>query len=428
MPALSSGLYGLFSRFGGGYGQRLLARRVAEGKEDPARLDERLGHASVERPEGPLIWFHAASVGESLSLLDLLSRIRAGWPEIAILVTTGTVTSADLMRQRLPEGVLHQYYPLDFRAAVDRFLDHWRPDLVLWTESELWPTMLRRLHQRSIPALLINARMSEKSATRWRWAPGLVRATLRRFDLILAQDSDSRSRMIALGAPEGSTEVSGSLKDSATPLPHDEAARRDLAGRIAGRPVWCAASTHPGEEEIVVEAHRLARKAAPGLMLILVPRHPDRGPGIAVDLKADDWRVGLRSAGDRLDEHQEIYVADTLGELGLWYRLCPVSLVAGSLLPIGGHNPFEPAALGSAIIHGPHVDNFRDAYAQLSSAEAAVEVAGAADLAAAVADLVRPDRAAALATAAWDLSSAGAGTLDIVLERLGPRLDAVAGR
>ena len=428
MPSLGLGAYDVFARLGERMGQRALDKRMGQGKEDPERVGERMGYTEVARPDGPLVWFHAASVGESLSVLDLIRRIERRWPELHVLVTTGTVTSAQLMVSRLPEGAIHQFYPLDFRASVTRFLDHWKPDLVLWTESEFWPTMLDQVKRRGTPLILLNARISEKSAKVWRWAPSAGKQIVRKFDMIMTQDQATRDRLLRMGALPDCVEVTGSLKDSAAPLPHDETQRKRLSARLGATLVWCAASTHPGEEAVVAQAHRLARRGAPNLALILVPRHPDRGPQIASDLADDGWRVGLRSAGDEIGENVEIYVADTLGELGLWYRLCPVSLVGGSLVPIGGHNPFEPAALGSAIVHGPHISNFAEAYRQLHSAGAAVEVQGAVDLAAAISDLLRPDRAAVMATAAWDLSSAGAGTLDRVLSLLTPVVTAAVQR
>ncbi|QPH55458.1 3-deoxy-D-manno-octulosonic acid transferase [Pontivivens ytuae] len=425
MSSFALGLYHLFSRFGGGLARRTLDRRIAAGKEDVERVGERMGVPGLPRPEGPLIWFHAASVGESLSILDLVRRLRMQRPNIHILVTTGTITSARLMAARLPEGAMHQFYPLDVLVAVRRFLDHWQPDVALWTESELWPTMLSELRNRKIPTVLINARMSQKSFRGWKWAPIAAQRIIGGFDLILAQDKDTAERLKQLGAKPATLHLSGSLKDSAAPLPHDEAERKRIAARLAGTQVWCAASTHPGEEEIAVDAHARVRLTHPGLILILVPRHPDRGPEIAERLTAQGWRVGLRSQGEKIGQEQAIYVADTLGELGLWYRIAPVSFIGGSLVDAGGHNPYEPAALGSAILNGPYVSNFTDAYGRLSMTGGARRVSNAASLAASVTELLSPDAAAAMATAAWDVASAGADTLDRVADRLAPLLDRI---
>ncbi|MEL6124987.1 MAG: 3-deoxy-D-manno-octulosonic acid transferase [Pseudomonadota bacterium] len=427
MTPLLTRAYIAGGRFAEGTARRMLTRRVAKGKEDPDRIEERLGHASAPRPEGPLVWFHAASVGESVSLLELIRRLLDDLPGHSFLVTTGTVTSAEIMASRLPPGTIHQYAPLDIDPAVNRFLDHWRPDIAIRTESEFWPCLLHRLSLRGIPTHLINARLSERSVTRWRWAPQMARAMIRVFDGILAQDDQTAHHLHALGADRDRIAVTGTLKEGAAPLPVDEDARRWFVERYEARQPWCAASTHPGEEEIAVKAHRIVRRHLPGTTLILVPRHPDRGPDLADLFAAEGCHTACRSRGEAPGPDTDIYVADTLGELGLWYRLSAVSLVGGSLVPIGGHNPYEPAVLGSAILHGPHVENFRDAYARLHSAGAAVEVRDAESLAKALIDCMRPERAAAMATAGWDICSAGAETTDRVVGYLLPKIKDATG-
>ncbi|MGB0496947.1 MAG: 3-deoxy-D-manno-octulosonic acid transferase [Rubricella sp.] len=396
----------------------LLRRRAGRGKEDPERLVEKLGEATVERPDGELFWFHAASVGEALSLVQTVRMLRSARPEAAVLVTTGTVTSARLVRERMKDGIIHQFAPLDLPGARRRFLDHWHPDVAIFAESELWPGLLAAIASRGVPLVLLNARLSLRSYRRWRWAPFAVASILRRFSLILAQDEATAGRLRRLGASRRALVVTGTLKEGAAPLPHDETERRRLAAKIGGRPVWCAASTHEGEEEQIAAAHRAARRALPDLLLILVPRHPERGAEIGKTLVRDGWRLARRAAGDNLDEGTEIYLADTLGELGLWYRLASVSFVGGSLVPVGGHNPFEPAALGSAILTGPHVENFGDAFERLGTAGASRTVSSSAELGATLPEILRPDRAAAMATAAWEVSSAGSETADRVLALL----------
>lgn len=387
--------------------RRHLARRARHGKEDPARLPERFGIASVARPAGRLIWFHAASVGESVSLLSLIGGLAKAEPAPQVLLTTGTRSSADLMRRRLPDGVIHQFAPVDTRAAVRRFLRHWAPDMAVWTESELWPRLVVETNRLGCPMLLINARISDRSAARLRRFPHYSAALLVRFDTILAQDPPGAARLISLGARADTVEVAGSLKDTADPLPHDVDALARLKKQLAGRPVWLAASTHDGEEEIAATAHRRARRRFPGLLLIIAPRHPERGPSIAERLRTEGWAVAMRSAGEEPNRETEIYLADTLGEMGLWYRLATVSFLGGSLTDAGGHNPFEPALLGSAILHGPHVQNFAMTYARFQAAGAAVPVPDANSLAAKVIESLPPDRAAALANAAWSVSSEG---------------------
>ncbi|PWE32641.1 3-deoxy-D-manno-octulosonic acid transferase [Maritimibacter sp. 55A14] len=419
-PALAA--YLLFSAHAGGYARRLLDRRLSEGKEDAPRIGERMGAPGADRPEGPLVWFHAASVGETLSLLELIRRMGEARPEAHFLVTTGTVTSATILATRLPPRTLHQYVPLDIRAAVVRFLDHWKPDLAVWTESEFWPRLMHETHRRGVPMVLVNARMSRNSQKRWRWARGLLRSLLGSFDHVLAQDRVTAGYLRRLRVPASRIEVAGTLKEGSAALPCNEAERAALAAQLDRRPVWLAASTHPGEEEIVVTAHSEAARSARRLLLIIAPRHPERGPAIARTLRKAGWEVALRSADEEPEEETQIYIADTLGEMGLWYRLAPVSFVGGSLVEIGGHNPFEPGALGSAILHGPHVANFADVYARLAAAGGALEVQDAEGLGARLVEVLPPDKAAALAHAAWEVCSAGAEvterTLDVLLARL----------
>ncbi|MEM9012708.1 MAG: 3-deoxy-D-manno-octulosonic acid transferase [Pseudomonadota bacterium] len=420
--SLALGLYLALSGRAEGFASRLLARRQARGKEDAARLGERLGHAGVARPPGPVVWFHAASVGEFAALVELLRRLHSARPDITLLLTTGTVTSAEMAARADLPGVIHQYVPLDARAAVRRFVAHWQVDVAIWTESELWPALIHETHRSGAVLLLVNARISTRSSRRWRLARGLVRGLLSRFDMIFAQDADSARHLRRLGAEGGRIATIGTLKEGAAPLPYDEAERARLGGRIGARPLWLAASTHPGEEELVGAAHAIARRAAPRLLCLIVPRHPERGEEVAARLSAAGWRVGRRSRGDVPEDETDIYVADTLGELGLWYRLAPVSFVGGSLgaaaEEIGGHNPFEPAALGSAILHGPHVANFAEPYRRLTRAGAARAVVDEADLAGAVTELLEPEVAAIMARAAWDTCSDGALVTERVLTEI----------
>lgn len=398
--------------------RRKLAERRKAGKEDPGRIGERMGEAGLPRPEGRLVWFHAASVGKSLSLLEVLRRLGERAPALTCLVTSGTVTSADLLAKRLPEGCIHQYVPVDVRPWVVRFLEHWRPDVAVWTESELWPGMICETDRRGIPMMIINARISEKSYRQWSRFPWSAAAVLGRFDAILAQDELAARQLRSLGADPGRVQVAGSLKESSAPLPHDERALQDFSARLNNRPVWVAASTHPGEEEIVVAAHQAALRAIPGLLLLLVPRHPDRGPEIAARLRSEGHRVAVRSQGEELATETGIYLADTLGELGIWYRIAPVCFVGGSLFEIGGHNPYEPALLGSAILHGPHVRNFAEAYEKLEAAGAAIAVRDAAGLGRVLARVLSPDVAAEMAASGWDVCSEGAEVTNRVLSAI----------
>ncbi len=425
-PGLLLGAYLFVSARAAGWARRRLSERLAAGKEHPTRMAERMGVTALARPEGELVWFHAASVGEAASLLELLRRLQRRRPDARFLVTTVTVTSEQFLAERLPAGCLHQFAPVDVRPWVAAFLDHWRPDLAVWTESEFWPATLWETRRRGAPMLLINARISNRSFRRWRTLRPAARRLLGLFDAILAQDDLAGRQLLALGADPATLRVVGTLKEGAAPLAHDEDARVAFARAIDGRPVWLAASTHDGEEEMVIDAHRMARRSTPLLALILAPRHPDRGDAIAAELRAQGFAVAQRSRGEPFGADTEIYLADTLGEMGLWYRVAPVSFVGGSLTPVGGHNPFEPAQLGSAILHGPHVRNFQDAYARLHAEAAAVEVSDAASLAAALVRTLSPDVAAEMAEAGWRLCSDGAQVTDAVLGEVCDRLDRAA--
>ncbi|MBF9044564.1 3-deoxy-D-manno-octulosonic acid transferase [Rhodobacterales bacterium HKCCE4037] len=423
------GLYLAWSARGArAFAERKLRERVAEGKEDAERLDERRGIASIPRPEGPLIWFHAASVGESVAILELVRRVLEEREDAHVLVTTGTVTSADVMADRLPDRAIHHYAPLDALAYVRAFLDHWRPDVAIWTESELWPALVVETDARGIPMLMLNARMSKASHDKWRFARGVVRNLLQRFQTALVQDNLTQGYLRRLGMPADRMKVLGTLKEGAAALPCNEDERSSIAGNLAGRPVWLAASTHDGEEKMVLRAHRLAMRSSPRLLLILVPRHPERGDEIASFLQSEGWRFTRRAAEEEIADDAQVYLADTMGEMGLWYRLAPISFVGGSLVAIGGHNPFEPAALGSAILHGPYVTNFADIYQRLSSAGAARLAPSPEKLADHVVALLSPDVAADMAASAWGVISDGADVTDRALALVMDTLDEVETR
>ncbi len=386
-----------------------LRRRAARGKEIPARLAERYGGAAA-RPPGRLLWLHAASVGETLSVLPVLEALAERAPDLTVLMTTGTVTSATLLQDRLPAAlasrVLHRFAPLDVPAWAGRFLDAWRPDAGAFVESELWPNLIGAARRRGLPLALLNARLSERSFRRWRYAPGLARTLMTAFDLVLAQSAEDSARLAALGAP--APRCFGNLKFAAPPLPADPGKLAALRAAIGDRPVFLAASTHQGEEAVVMAAHAAAASRLPGLLTVIVPRHPERGPAIAAEAEAAGHAPARRTAGDLPEPGTGLYLADTLGELGLFYRLAGVALVGGSLVRHGGQNPLEPARLGCPILLGPHTWNFADPVARLLGAHAALAVPAtgatgpdAAALAAAVhAVLSNSVRARAMAEAA----------------------------
>ncbi|HVZ06969.1 3-deoxy-D-manno-octulosonic acid transferase [Rhodopila sp.] len=365
-----------------------LRRRARSGREIAARLDERQGIDPAPRPDGRLLWMHAASVGETQSILPVLSALV---PRTHVLLTTGTVTSQDLLARRLPElgldrHVLPRFAPLDVPAWVDRFLAHWRPDAACFVESELWPNQLAACRAAGIPLVLINARMSDRSFARWRRVPGIARHLLGAFAHIQARGQQDADRLRALGAT--SVDCPGDLKFAAAPLPVDQVELDRLTAALAGRPVWLAASTHPGEEAQIATVHQALAPAWPGLITIVAPRHPQRGPALAAELRA-----ARRGAGEGPPGMAGLWITDTVGEMGLWYRLAPIAFVGRSLLPPGGgQNPLEPARLGCAIAAGPHMGNFAHAVSVLEQAGGLRRVANGPDLAAFVrAMLADPD-------------------------------------
>ncbi len=394
----------------------LLRRRLARGKEDPARWREKLGRTPAARPEGPLIWVHAVSVGEGLSVLPLLGALGG---RAHVLLTCTTVTSARLMAGRAPAYVTVQFLPLDLPGPVRRFLRHWRPDVAVMVESEFWPRLIHATHARAVPLLLVNARISDASMLRWRRLRGLSRALLGRFSALTAPDAAAAAKLAALGADPARITVTGSLKRGAERLPVDPALRAGLAAAIGDRPLWLAASTHPGEERLVAAAHRAVLDRLPQALLILAPRHPERGTAIRAELEAQGHRISQRSQGEA--PQGDIYLADTLGELGLWFDLAPVSFIGGSLVPVGGHNAYEPALHGSAILHGPHTGNFADLYARLDAAGGAVTVSAGtlAPALLALQDGARRDAMTAAATAALQAEpDATAKTAALILSAL----------
>jgi 3-deoxy-D-manno-octulosonic-acid transferase len=342
----------------------LIKRRLRLGKEDPARIGERRGLSRDARPPGPLIWIHGASVGEVLAAAALIERLRA--LNIRILLTSGTVTSAAIVAKRFPADIIHQYVPYDSPRYVARFLDHWRPSLALFIESDLWPNLILSSAARRLPMVLINGRMSQRSFPRWRRVVGTISALLEKFDICLAQSETDAKRFSALGCRN--VVITGNLKLDVPAPPADAAKLERLTTLTRGRPLWVAASTHPGEEEILIEAHKTLAGFFPGLLTMIVPRHPDRGASIAQRIAATGLEPALRSREELPTAATDIYVGDTMGELGLFYRAAGIVFMGGSLVERGGQNPIEAVKLGAAIVHGPHVFNFTDVYEALDKA------------------------------------------------------------
>ena len=358
---------------------RVQRKALASGKEDHTRVSERWGRTDQMRPKGPVVWFHAASVGETQSILWLITKLLDSRPNLNVLITSTSRTSAELLANQLPPRAVHQMAPYDTVQATRSFLDHWQPDVAVWIESEIWPRMLHEARARRVPCMLLSARISVRTAARWKKFASTAKSVLKNFMVIHVQESGTLKALSAVGISGPSVVLTGSLKQDSPPLDCDFAELEHLTQKLNGKPVWCAASTHPGEDEIVLAAHRSV-----GGLLILVPRHAERATDIAKLCTANGLVAAQRSKGQPLDITTDVYIADTMGELGLWYRMARASLICGSLTPIGGHNPYEAAQLGSVILHGPNVSNFFDIYQKLGKQNSALLVLDERELAAAL--------------------------------------------
>jgi 3-deoxy-D-manno-octulosonic-acid transferase len=312
-------------------------------------------------------------MGESLSALPLIEAFLVRHPDWRALITTVTVTSAKAMAEKLPARAFHQFAPLDHPGALRRFLTHWQPRSCLWVESELWPNMLHMAKESGCEMFLVNARMSNRSFRRWRLVGSLIRPMLQCFTAVFAQSQTDAERFRTLGTER--VETLGNLKYDTPPLPHNEAELARLREAVGSRPLWLAASTHEGEEILIAETHRQLEKDFPSLLTVIVPRHANRGAALAGKLRGQGFTLSQRSQHDPLTPGTQIYLADTMGELGLFYRLCPIAFLGGSLIPHGGQNLLEAARLGCALLTGPHTQNFTAICADLERANALTRVA-----------------------------------------------------
>ncbi|OUS07496.1 hypothetical protein A9Q96_06195 [Rhodobacterales bacterium 52_120_T64] len=388
--SVSLGAYLLFSRYGEGWFTRKM----------DANAQQR-SVASAPRPDGPLIWINVVSVSGADAILTLCRRLLDQNPSLNCLITTQTDAATQVLLGQIPARMFHQYIPVDATPHIRTFLDHWKPDLSVWTETEFHPAFVVEAKRRNIPSVYIGASMSAQSFRKYRLFNGMAASLLQRFDQILAQDAASKKHLQNLGAPAGNIETSGRLTGGSFPLPHDESQRKALSHAIGGRAVWLAAMTHEGEEQTILAAHKVARRSYPELLLILAPHQPERGDAIAAMLRGRDCTVAQRSKAQQIDRQTDIYIADVSDEMGLWYRLSPVSFIGGSFVAKGGHSPLSAAALGSAILHGPQVSNFTSVYDTLLASEACLPATDGLDLAKKLETVLSPERAAQLATAAW---------------------------
>lgn len=409
--------YLAFSQVSGPIWRLVHRRRLKRGKETPERLPEKYGRYTKPRPKGTVLWFHALSVGESLALVPLIERALADLPDGHVVLTTSTATSAQaLSKAALPRRCIHVLMPIDTPRATRAFLDHWRPDLAAFAELDFWPRLMVETHRRGIPMLLVNSRMPEKSLASRERLGGAMRDILGLFDRMLVQDAASFERFTGLGADRTKIHVVGALKSAARPLPADEVELQTLRTGIGNRPVWLAAATWVSEHPLMVAAHRIVAQAHPEALLIVAPRHVRDADEAEAEARAAFAHVARRSRGETPDGETQVYIADTIGEMGLWYRLAPVSFIGHSLDPKGekleGKNPFEAAALGSAILHGPAMSYFAESYEALTAAGAAREVTNAETLAAAILDLLDPAARQPMLDGARKVIAARAGVLE----------------
>ncbi len=397
---------------------RYIKRRKEKGKEDIKRFNERIGRPSMPRPEGKLFWFHGASVGESLSMLPLINKLLETYPEAHVMVTTGTLTSAELMGKRLPERAFHQYIPIDNPFFTTRFVKHWQPDAVLWFESDFWPAMLNSIKRKNIPLILVNGRISNKSFKRWQQFDFICKELLSCFSFCLGQSDEDAYRLRVLGAKEAI--CLGNIKYAGLPLPVDEEKKVELEKQMNGRTVWLACSTHDDEEFKIARFHNELKKDFPDLLLIIVPRHPHRGVEIKQRIQDElKLNVSLRSAKELITAKTDIYVADTIGELGIWYNLCPLIFVGGSLIPHGGQNFMEPSRYRCAVIVGPHMHNFTDAMNRAKKADAVIQVNDVLDLVDNVRQLLsNKELLEAKRSLAYNWATSEAKVLDGILDKV----------
>lgn len=396
-----------------------LAKRKAKGKEDLERFGERLGYAGKKRPDGQLLMMHGASVGESLSMIPLIELLLQKHKNLSVLVTTGTLTSAKIMKERLPERAIHQYVPIDHPYCVKRFLDHWKPDMALWFESDFWANMITQTADLDIPLILINGRISDRSFKRWSRFKCFISAILEQFTLCLGQTVQDVERLKKLGAKE--TKCIGNIKFGASPLPANKTTLEELEKAFNDRPRWLASSTHAGEEKIAGNIHKKIKQTEPNLLTVIVPRHPPRGDEIKKELKELGLKVAVRSKNDKINPDTDIYLADTIGELGLFYRLAKIVFIGKSLVGKGGQNPLEAALLGCVVITGSNMENFAEMTSRMLEESALIQVENKQILEEKILNfLYDTEKCKKQCKTAKDYATKEAGVINRVAEQLAP--------
>ncbi len=397
--------------------RQYVEKRKQKGKEDISRFNERLGRPKLPRPDGKLFWLHGASVGESISMLPLINKILETYPDAHVMVTTGTVTSADVMQKRLPERAFHQFIPIDNPIFTTRFVKYWHPDVALWFESEFWPAVLSSIKRKNIPLILINGRISNKTFKRWQQFDFICKELLSCFSMCLGQSEEDAYRLKVLGAKE--TICLGNLKYAGLPLPVDEKAKKVLLSQIKNRPLWLASSTHDDEEIRIAKVHKRLKEKFPDLLTIIAPRHPNRGAEIAAEINKIDLTTALRSENEKITPKTDIYIANTIGEMGLWYDIANIVFIGGSLIPHGGQNFIEPSRVRDATIVGPHMHNFSDAMSRAKKADAVIQVSDTLELEETVASLLENENLLeAKRSLAYNWATSETKVLDGIMDKI----------
>lgn len=394
--------------------------RRLKGKESKERFCERLGYPKMPRPEGKLIWMHGASVGECLSMMPLINKLLEMDKDMHIMVTSGTVTSADLMAKRLPERAFHQFIPIDSPWGARHFVRHFKADAVLWFESDFWPNLLSSIHAAKIPLILLNGRISDKSFEKWQKHLWFIKPLLRKFSLTLGQSPENARRLQVLGSP--AIDCVGNIKYAAPPSPYDVKELDKLLDEIGERPCWCGASTHDNEEEKMAFVHKKVKAQFDNLLTLCVPRHPHRADSIEKMFVKQGLKVARRSRNESITPEIDVYLADTIGEMGLLYRLAPIVFVGGSLIPFGGQNMLEPMSLSRAVVIGPYAFNFKEIVQSAKEMQALLEVKDEGELAATVQLLLSSfAKQEELAQNAYRVATSELAVLDRVYECLKTR-------
>ena len=398
--------------------RRYIEKRKKIGKEDPKRFNERVGRPTMKRPEGRLVWLHGASVGESISMLPLINRLLELYPDIHVMVTTGTTTSAEVMAKRLPERAFHQYLPIDNPVFTKRFVRYWQPTIALWFESEFWPATLSTIKKRNIPLILINGRISNKTFKRWQQFEFIIKELLSCFTACLGQSEEDAYRLRVLGAKDAM--CLGNLKYAGLPIPVDAEKKKEILEQIGQRPLWLVSSTHSDEEAKIGRFLAELKEKHPHLLTLIAPRHPNRGVEVR-DCLRDQYNlnVALRSENEKITAKTDVYIADTIGEMGIWYEISPIVFVGGSLIPHGGQNFMEPSRCRDAVIVGPHMHNFNDAMTRAKRADAIIQVNDVIDLISIVDQLLsNKELLEAKRSLAYNWATGEAKVLDGIVEKI----------